>query len=205
MNERISLNSVHEIKKLPMVRHHHGDKEEPRGKSLLGGKKSHLHAGLDPHVWLSPPLVMSLSRIILTTLQDLDPRHRQVYEANYADFIKETVTLDADLRKTFIDQQGLKFMVFHPSWGYFADTYGLTQIPIEIEGKEPKPAQLAKLIKSAREEHIRAVFVQPQFSTKSAEQISKTINGQVIVADPLALDWPESLRSIADRIRSSNK
>jgi zinc transport system substrate-binding protein len=92
-------------------------------------------------------------------------------------------------------------MVFHPAWGYFARAYGLKQVPIEIEGKEPKPAQLKKLIDHAREHQIKVVFVQPQFSSKSAKQVAKEIGGQVAFVDPLALNWAENLREVATKFK----
>jgi zinc transport system substrate-binding protein len=88
-------------------------------------------------------------------------------------------------------------MVFHPSWGYFAKEYELEQVPIEIEGKAPKPAQLTTLIRHAREHGIRVVFVQPQFSAKSAEMISREIGGHVVHVDPLAENWAGNLREVA--------
>jgi zinc transport system substrate-binding protein len=92
-------------------------------------------------------------------------------------------------------------MVFHPAWGYFAHAYGLKQVPIEIEGKDPKPAQLKELIQHARENGIKVVFVQPQFSTKSAELVAREIGGQVAFANPLAEDWMANLRQVADKFR----
>jgi zinc transport system substrate-binding protein len=91
----------------------------------------------------------------------------------------------------------MQFMVFHPSWGYFAQAYGLKQIPIEIEGKEPKPAQLRELIERARQDGIQFIFVQPQFSAKSARVIAGEIGAQVVIADPLAEDWTANLRTVA--------
>jgi zinc transport system substrate-binding protein len=195
----------HGTKKLPMTSHHHNDEKENHKETTHRAMGSDRHNGLDPHIWLSPPMVMMQARMILTALQEIDPVHRPSYEANYQAFIIEILKLDAKLRRIFIDRQGLKFMVFHPSWGYFAHTYGLEQIPIEIEGKEPKPAQLAKLIKHARKENIKAIFVQPQFSTKHASQIAKAINGKVIVTDPLAANWPENLSFVASQINESMK
>jgi zinc transport system substrate-binding protein len=96
-------------------------------------------------------------------------------------------------------------MVFHPAWGYFADTYGLEQVPIEIEGKDPKPAQLRELIEHARENDIKVVFVQPQFSTKSAELVAREIGGQVAFANPLAEDWMANLGEVADKFESALK
>jgi zinc transport system substrate-binding protein len=93
-------------------------------------------------------------------------------------------------------------MVFHPAWGYFARTYGLKQVPIEIEGKSPKPAQLQALIEHARRRKIKVIFVQPQFSTKSARVVAKAIGGRVVLADPMAEDWGENLRRQATEFRA---
>ena len=94
-------------------------------------------------------------------------------------------------------------MVFHPAWGYFARAYGLQQVPIEIEGKNPKPALLKELIVHAREKGIRVVFVQPQFSTKSAEIVAREIGGRVAFADPLAEDWLANLAAVAAGFRAA--
>jgi zinc transport system substrate-binding protein len=93
--------------------------------------------------------------------------------------------------------------VFHPAWGYFAHAYGLTQVPVEIEGKEPKPAQLKALIQHAREEGIKVIFVQPQFSSKSAKLVAREIGGEVAFVDPLAEDWSANLREVADKFRAA--
>jgi len=88
-------------------------------------------------------------------------------------------------------------MVFHPAWSYFARDYGLIQIPIEIEGKEPSPADMKKIIDIARKEDIHIIFVQSQFDTHSAQTVVNEINGQVLQIDPLAEDWLNNLRHIA--------
>ena len=95
-------------------------------------------------------------------------------------------------------------MVFHPSWGYFADAYGLKQIPIEVEGKDPKPAQMKTLMEIAKEEAIKVIFVQPQFSTKRAEVIAKAIGARTVFADPLAEDWENNLRNQAMQIMAAS-
>ena len=155
----------------------------------------------DPHIWLSPPLVMIQARTILTALLELDPTNRTVYESNYRAFMMDVLEIDAEIRNIFWGlSKGTAFLVFHPSWGYFADAYGLKQIPIEVEGKEPKPAQIEALIKIAREERVKVIFVQPQFSTKRAEVIAKAIGGRIVFADPLAEDWANNLREQAIKL-----
>ena len=165
----------------------------------------HGHSGLDPHIWLSPPLVMIQARTILNALQEIDPVNRAIYGMNYKAFMAKLVDLDDDLKKIFAGRQGLRFMVFHPSWGYFARSYGLVQVPVEIEGKSPKPAQIMELIKNARENNIKIIFVQPQFSSKSAELIAREIGGEVAVVDPLAENWSENLREVANKFETALK
>jgi zinc transport system substrate-binding protein len=177
--------------------HHHGEGEPERDH--------HEHAGLDPHIWLSPPLVKIQARTILAALQDADPGHRNDYAANFKALMALVDQLDADLKNTFAGKTGLQFMVFHPSWGYFAHAYGLKQVPIEVEGKDPKPAQLKELIKHARADGINVVFVQPQFSAKSAELVAREIGGQVVFADPLAEDWLANLREVAGKFQKALK
>jgi zinc transport system substrate-binding protein len=218
------IHTDHDIEKLQMAAHHHhndeqaekhheGEHHEAEHDHEKGehhgeaehDKDHHEHAGLDPHIWLSPPLVKIQARTILAALQEADPAHRSVYEANFQEFAARIDQLDADLKKTFTGKTGLQFMVFHPAWGYFAHAYGLKQVPIEIEGKDPKPAQLKELIQHARENGIKVVFVQPQFSTQSAEVVAREIGGQVAFADPLAEDWMTNLRQIADRFEAALK
>jgi zinc transport system substrate-binding protein len=148
---------------------------------------------------------MIQARTILNALIEIDPDHRAVYEANTNVFVSKLAVLDADLKNIFASKQGFQFMVFHPSWGYFASAYGLQQVPVEIEGKNPKPAQLKALIEHAKEKHIHIIFVQPQFSSRSAERVAKEIGGQVIIADPLASDWLANLREVAHKFKVALK
>jgi zinc transport system substrate-binding protein len=142
---------------------------------------------------------------IYTALSEIDPTNKDLYEANYNDFVSRIDELHAQLKVTFEGKQGLGFMVFHPAWGYFANTYGLRQIPIEIEGKAPKPGQLKALIEYARKKSVKVIFVQPQFSTKSAGLVAKEIGGQVIFADPLAIDWMANLHEITRKFTAALK
>jgi zinc transport system substrate-binding protein len=203
----------HGIKKLHMAAHHdhedehahhaddhvkeHADDEHP-------DEREHAEAaGRDPHIWLSPSLVKIQARTIRDALQASDPAHRADYAASYDNFAARIDRLDSNLRKIFAGREGLRFMVFHPSWGYFAKTYNLKQVPIEIEGKNPKPAQLKELIEHARENGIKVVFVQPQFATRSAQLIAREIGGQVAYADPLAEDWMANLHEVAEKFKTA--
>ncbi|MCF8144119.1 MAG: zinc ABC transporter substrate-binding protein [Deltaproteobacteria bacterium] len=186
------------IEKIPMApKHTHDGEDHPGGPAAHSG-------GKDPHIWLSPPLVMLQARNILRALIKADPPGRADYEARYQEFIEGLVELDLRIAGLFSDRgMDNRFMVYHPAWGYFAKAYGLMQIPVETEGKGPTPKALQRLIADAQHDGIRAIFVQPQFSVKSAETIARAINGRVIAADPLALDWQTNLLRVAEQFKAA--
>jgi len=151
----------------------------------------------NPHIWLSPRLVKIQAENIYQGLAQVDPANKDFYAQNKEEFLRELDILDREIAETLTGVRGRKFMVFHPSWTYFARDYGLEQIPIEIEGKEPSAAELARLIEMAKTNGIKVIFVQPQFSSKSAEAIAQQIGGKVVSIDPLAGDWANNLRNVA--------
>jgi zinc transport system substrate-binding protein len=161
------------------------------------------HVVADPHIWLSPALVMIQAGNILDALVRADPEHKAVYEANHKAFVRELTDLDLKIRDIFSGKGGGRFMVHHPSWGYFARSYGLEQIPVEIEGKEPRAKDLQHLIINARKMGVKAIFVQPQFSAKSARTIAEASGCKVVFADPLASAWSENLLRVAEEFRDA--
>ena len=192
------------IDKMAMAAHHHEEEKGTKNKA----RKKHAHGddardALDPHVWVSPPEVKIIARNILEGLLEIDPANHSPYKSNYDAFITEIEKVDQDLKEIFKDKKGLKFMVYHPAWGYLARAYGLEQVPVEVEGKEPKPEQLKVLIEESRKQGIRVIFVQPQFSTKSAETLAKAIGGEVVFADNLREDWEKNLRVQAEKFKQA--
>jgi zinc transport system substrate-binding protein len=162
----------------------------------------------DPHVWLSPPLVMIQARNILTALIQVDPAHKDLYQANYVRFIGQLAGLDIEIANIFREAKSMErkpFIVFHPAWGYFAAAYGLQQIPVQLGGNEPTAQDLQTLIAFARAKAIKVVFIEPEFSTRSAQTIARNIGGRTIVADPLAADWANNLLAVAREMEGATK
>ncbi len=150
----------------------------------------------DPHVWASPPLVRHMVGIIRDKLSALDPAHAADFARNHDVLVAELEALDRELHALLDPLSNRRFMVFHPAWGYFADTHGLTQVAIEREGKEPGARALVALIEQAKREKIKVVFVQPQFDKRQARQVAQAIGGAVIAVDPLAADYIDNLRRV---------
>lgn len=162
------------------------------------GEDEHDGGALDPHIWLSPALVKIQARNIYTALVALAPEHKDIFTQNLNDFIMDIEILETKMESTLSGVASKKFMVFHPSWGYFADEFGLEMIAIEVGGTEPSAAELAELITVAEHEGIKVVFAQPEFSTQDAATIAEAIDGEVILINPLAYDWLKNMQSVSD-------
>lgn len=164
--------------------------------------EEHKHE-FDTHIWLDPIMVKEQSKIIANALSQKYPQNSELYSQNLDKFNQEIDKLDSYIKDSLKDLKNRKFMVFHPSWGYFAKRYNLTQIAIESGGKEPKPAALAKLIKMAKSENIKVIFISPEFSQKSAKLIAEQTGAKLIEINHLSKNWLENMYTIADIFKSS--
>ena len=172
------------------------------GVELLPAPAGDEHGGdLDPHVWTSPAAVVAAARNIAAALGRIDPAGAPVYQRNLTAFLADVAALDREIRATLAGVEHRRFLVFHPAWGYFARDYGLEQVAIETNGKEPSPARLVALITEARREGIRVVFVQRGFSDRAARVIAAELGAEVVALDPLAYDWLDNLRRVAEALR----
>ncbi|WP_415716728.1 metal ABC transporter solute-binding protein, Zn/Mn family [Maridesulfovibrio sp.] len=205
------------VEKIPMAAHeHHHDDDEGQTKHLDHDKQamhaegehhdhegldehSHDHGTLDPHIWLDPIRVKTIARNICKGLGKADPANSATYEANLEKFLMELDKLNTDITAILADvpSNQRSFLVFHPSWGYFAQRYGLTQLPIESQGREPSPKELAEIIKEAKTKDIKVIFVQPQISQRTAKAIASQIGGSVEQLDPLSINWKDNLINAA--------
>ncbi|MBP7783672.1 MAG: zinc ABC transporter substrate-binding protein [Aliarcobacter sp.] len=192
------------VEKIEMAKHEHEEVAQHDHKKDEKDEE-HDHSGLDPHIWLDPVLVKIQAKNIYEAMIKIDSANSDFYKTNYEEFIKELETLDSNIKTILAPHKDKAFMVFHPSWGYFAKRYDLEQISIEIEGKEPKPNELVELIEESKKHDIKIVFVSPQFSQKSAQAISKNIGANVVAIDPLSDNWNENLQKVSNEIANSYK
>jgi zinc transport system substrate-binding protein len=190
-------------------RHHHeeaaGHGHDDHEHVVHDHGHGHDHGILDPHVWLSPRLAKTMAGNICRGLSKVDPANRAAYEANLEALLSDIDALDGRMR-AILDQVPANkriFMVFHPSWGYFAREFGLEQIPIEAGGKEPSPRDLAGIVTEGREKGIDVVFVQPQFSDRSAKVIAAEMGARVVPLNPLAGDWADNMLRAAEAFRKA--
>jgi len=159
--------------------------------------------GKDPHIWTSPKNVKIIAENIKEALCEFDTENCEYYTKNYEKFISKISRLQNEIKEILKNvKEGSRFMVFHPSWGYFAKEFHLIQFPVEIEGKSPKPKTLVKIIKTARKENIKVILTSPEFSQKSAKVIAKELGIKVVKITPLAQNWYDNLIYLAKVIAS---
>jgi len=174
--------------------HDHGDHDGHDGHAEQG------RGSLDPHIWLSPANLRAMAAHVRDGLVAADPDGEATYTAGHLEYVGRIEELDGELKAMLEPHAGRAFLVYHPSWGYFADAYGLRQIAVEEGGRKPGPAGIAAVIDQAREHGIQVVFVAPQFDRTAAETVAAEIGGRVVVADPLAADVPSTLRALGGEL-----
>lgn len=188
-----------DINKSAMKSHQHEEQHEEQHEDQEVKSK-------DPHIWVDPINVKQIAQNIFETLSSIDKENTAFYKKNLTAYLKELDALDSEIHNILKDTpKKATFMVFHPAWGYFAKRYNLTQLPVEIEGKEPKMKALVQLMKKAKEQKVQAIFTQPEFSDKSAKIIADNLNIKVIKASPLAKNWAENLKNLARAIANKEK
>jgi zinc transport system substrate-binding protein len=188
LNEEMRVIDLSEGMDLPGTEHRHGE---------------HSPTGIDPHIWLSPKRLALMAEKTYEALKIILPENQEALHANYDKLMEEITSLDNFITEELSAYKGRTFLIFHPSLAYFADDYGLLQISIEYEGKEPSPAHMKEMIDLAREKDIKIIFVQQEFDIRNAQVIAKAIKGEVVQINPLALDWPDELRNITIKLKDA--
>jgi zinc transport system substrate-binding protein len=161
------------------------------------------HHAWDPHTWLSPLLFLEQGKIILKELVLLQPENKEYFSSNYNRLKDEVNVLHNDISRRFELNDKHHFVTFHPAFSYFARQYGLTQIAIEVEGKEPSAKQIAQVINRIQKEKVAYILIEKQFNQVIAKTIAQSVNAQLLVLDPLALDYLVNMRDIADKINKA--
>lgn len=158
----------------------------------------HTH-GVDPHVWNSTTNAFILARNTYEALVTLDKENQPYYFARYDSLCRKIQeTHDRICEKLLGPDITRTFMIYHPALSYFARDYGLQQIAIEENGKEPSPAHLKKLIDICKKEKVRIIFIQPEFDQSNAETIARQTGARIVPVNPLNYDWPNEMLRTAD-------
>ena len=159
------------------------------------------HDGLDPHIWFAPTMLKRQAETVLRTLleKDVDRENQAFFRKNFEAFVEEIEATRKELAEKLAPFKGRTVFVFHPSYGYFCDEFGLKQTAVEFEGKSPGPQRITELIAATKNEGgAPVIFVQPEFNRAPAEAIAEATGGKIVVHSGLDRDVLANLRRFTD-------
>jgi zinc transport system substrate-binding protein len=158
----------------------------------------------DPHIWLSPKRVIIMVEAIAEEMSTFDPDNSEIYHENAASYIDKLEKLDKEISAIFEQADQKTFIVFHPSFAYFADDYGLQMYAIEKEGKEATAKHLQEMLDLAIEKDLHIIFYQAEIDSSQTLAFAEAINGEAVILHPLALNYIENMKAMAQAITETN-
>ena len=175
-----------------MDNHDHDDHEEG---------EAHQDETIDPHIWLSPKRVVVMIETIADELSILDDKNKEIYRKNADEYIKKLNALDNDIIQITDAMDNKSFMIYHGSYGYFAQDYDLQMISLEADGKAATAAKMQDVIDQAIDEGITTIFYQEEFDDAQASTVAQEIGGVVKKATPLSVEYIEGLLAFAKALK----
>lgn len=158
----------------------------------------------DLHYWLSPrELLRELPAVVEALTHCLGPESAPLLNERASSLTAELQALDAELSSQLAPLRGKKILVSHPALGYFCRDYGLTQLSVEEEGKEPRPKHLAQLIEMDRSSLV-PLFLETSRSRTKASRVAEMMQLPIETIDPYAQDYAATLHSLAALLLASH-
>jgi len=168
-------------------------------------EEGHKHSAIetfDPHIWLAPADVKVIAKNTLNALKVGFPLFSDAFDTNYTRFITRIDSLSLVIDQKIAPLNNRNILIFHPALAYFARQFNLSQIALEFDGKEPSPKHMKEIVDLAHEQNIHVIFIQKEFDPAFAQQLSREIDGEVVIIDPLDYNWEKQLLDITEKIAS---
>ena len=169
-----------------------------------GGCEAHTHGSRndesDPHVWTSVKNAMVMADNMADVLVRIDPAHSEEYRTRLEKLHQRLDSLDTAIASRLEKAGKTSFMVWHPSLGYFARDYGLEQISVGWEAKEPSAAALRRAVDKARENGVDVFFYQREFDSRQTQALTSQLGLHTVTIDPLSYDWFDQMNLITDEL-----
>ncbi len=149
----------------------------------------------DRHIWLSPKLAKIQAATIEKALEEKFSQNAKFYQKNLKEFLCELDELDAFITQTLKGFKEKAFLISHPAYGYFCNDYGIEQISIEHEGKDPTLKKLSEILKTAEKKGVKKVFIEAQYNNRGAQIIANKLFLSLQMVDPYSFDYSENLKN----------
>jgi len=171
-----ALDALSAVRPLPAAHQEEGHEEH-----------EHAESGYDPHVWLDPSRLATVAVTLGDRLAAVDPGHAARYRANAKALAAELTGLDREIRDGLRTCARKTIVTSHAAFGYLADRYGLTQVPIAglDPESEPSPKRLAELTGEIRAAKATTVFTETLASPKVAQTLATEAGVRTATLDPV--------------------
>lgn len=150
-------------------------------------------AAPDPHGWQDIGNGRHYAQIIATAFEAADPAHAAAYQSREAGYDRELAALESWVRQQIdaIPPNKRKIITTHDAFGYFGRAYGVSFLaPVGMsEESEPDAGAVAELIRTIRQEQIKALFIENMTDPRLLQQLARetgTASGGTLFADALS-------------------
>jgi len=147
----------------------------------------------DPHLWLDPEGLAAIARASRDAFAKADPAHAADYAAACARLEERLAANVEKARGLLAPYAGRSFVVHHGAFTRYAAAFGLTQVALEVEEKEPSAAHLAEVAELIRREKIAFLYAQPSHNPAPLEIVAKATGAAMLSLDPLPADPAQAL------------
>lgn len=163
--------------------------------------EGHVHVGgVEPHTWTSPANARIIARNICNALCRIDSANTNYYTERLGRMDSLICRTDSILRAMLAQNADKAFLIYHPSLSYYARDYGMEQLCLEENGREPSPAHMRKIIEQCRQKGIRTIFIQKEFDSRNATLAAQETGTKLVLINPLAYEWEQELINITKNL-----
>ena len=163
------------------------------------GQHGHAESG-DPHTWMSPANLSIMAANACKALCEADTAGKSYYLERLAKFQAQMRKLDRQLQNELRPLKQRTFLIYHPALGYFARSYGLHQLAVEHDGKEPSAAHIRDLADECRKDGVNTVFISKEHNGQAARRLAEEIHARIVNINPLDYDVPAQMLFIAQSL-----
>lgn len=167
--------------------HEDGHEAEHEHEAEHNDEHGHSHAGINPHLWTSPELLINIANALSAALISAFPNKTEVIKQNTLVLIRELMDADQQIQTERAALQNPAIITYHDSFHYFTQRYDIEFIGAvqSSPGQEPSPKELSELGKKIKQHKIKTIFIEPQMNPKSAEVLANEFKLNLLTIDPL--------------------
>jgi zinc transport system substrate-binding protein len=168
-----------------------------QGIQLIPNSAENESTTMDPHVWTDPKNAMIMVNNIYNGLVQVDPKDKAYFQKNRDQYISQLQELDKNTTKMLKGKQKTDILIYHPSFGYYAKDYNLTQVGAMINDEEPSPQRITMMVDIAKQNNITVLFNEPQYDPKFMQSIASQVGGQVLTVNDLDEHYIQNMMNVA--------